>query len=70
VEKYPRYLMPNSPLYDPIELARETRNIVCRIGPKGLERKYTAFYVTGVYGELLQAILLAAASGVCFAGLI
>jgi len=52
VERYPRYITPTSPLYDPIELARETENIVCRTGPKGLERKYTAFYATGVYGGI------------------
>jgi len=34
--------------YDPVELARETERIVCARH----KRKYTAFYVTGVYGGI------------------
>ncbi len=45
---YPRFLMPGSKPFDPLELARETERIACR----GDERKYTAFYATGVYGGI------------------
>jgi len=48
VESYPRLLTPSSPRFDPVELARRTEQIVC----KGKERKYTAFYCTGVYGGI------------------
>lgn len=49
---YQRYLTPSSKPFDPIELAKITERIVCRPGPKGQERKYTAFYATGVYGGI------------------
>ena len=45
---YPCFLTPGFEPFDPIELARETERIVCR----GDERKYTAFYATGVYGGI------------------
>ena len=45
---YPRYLTPDSELFDPVALACETERIVCR----GAERKYTKFYATGVYGGI------------------
>jgi len=48
VESYPRLLTPSSPRFDPVELARRTEQLVCR----GNERKYTAFYCTGVYGGI------------------
>jgi len=35
-----------------VELAKETEKIVTRKGPHGLERKYEAFYATGVYGGI------------------
>jgi uncharacterized Fe-S cluster-containing radical SAM superfamily protein len=38
--------------FDALELARETERIVTREGPEGLERKYTDFYATGVYGGI------------------
>jgi len=50
--KYPRFLTPSSEPFDPVELMRATEAIVCRRGPEGLERKYTAFYATGVYGGI------------------
>jgi len=43
--KYPRFITTQTAPLDPIELAKETENIVCR----GNERKYTDFYATGVY---------------------
>jgi len=42
---YPRFIKPGFEPFDPVELAKETEKIVCR----GNERKYTAFYATGVY---------------------
>ena len=45
---YPRYVTPSFEPFDPIRLARETEEIVCR----GDGRKYTDFYATGVYGGI------------------
>ena len=45
---YPRFLTPTSAKFDPVELARRTERIVCR----GNKRKYTDFYVVGVYGGI------------------
>ena len=45
---YPRFLMPGFEPFDPLWLARETERVVCR----GDERKYTAFYATGVYAGI------------------
>jgi len=42
---YPRFIKPGFEPFDPVELAKDTEKIVCR----GNERKYTAFYATGVY---------------------
>ncbi|MFB0500642.1 MAG: radical SAM protein [Candidatus Hadarchaeaceae archaeon] len=48
MKTYPRFITPGFEPFDPIELARETEKIICR----GNERKYTAFYATGVYGGI------------------
>ena len=45
---YPRYVRPGFEPFDPVQLARETEEIVC----KGDARKYTDFYATGVYGGI------------------
>jgi len=45
---YPRCVRPGFEPFDPIELASETEKIVCR----GDARKYTDFYVVGVYGGI------------------
>ncbi len=42
---YQRMLIRGFKPFNPLELARRTEEIVCR----GEERKYTAFYATGVY---------------------
>lgn len=47
--KYQRFLTPNFKPFNPLELARETEKIVTRLGPEGLERKYTDFYSVPVY---------------------
>lgn len=48
MKAYPRYITPGFEPFDPVELARKTERIVCR----GDERKYTAFYATGVYSGI------------------
>jgi uncharacterized Fe-S cluster-containing radical SAM superfamily protein len=48
---YQRYLQPGHAPFDPLELARQTEQIVCR-GPLLADRKYTKFYCTGVYGGI------------------
>ena len=45
---YPRYITPGFEPFDPVQLARETEEIVC----KGDARKYNDFYATGVYGGI------------------
>jgi len=47
-DKYQRYLEPGFTPFDPLELAKQTEEIVCR----GNRRKYTKFYCTGVYGGI------------------
>jgi len=59
---YPRFVTPSSEPFDPVELARETEKIVTRKGPSGLERKYEAFYATGVYGGIATGYCV----GCCF----
>jgi len=49
---YPRFVTADFQLFDPVELAKETEKIVTRKGPYGQERKYEAFYATGVYGGI------------------
>ncbi|MEW5761252.1 MAG: radical SAM protein [Candidatus Thermoplasmatota archaeon] len=43
-----RYLTKETIPYDPLKLAKETEEIVC----KEDKRKYTSFYATGVYGGM------------------
>jgi len=59
---YPRFVIPDYEPFDPVELARETEKIVTRKGPNGLERKYEAFYATGVYGGIATGYRV----GCCF----
>jgi len=47
--KYQRFLTPDFKPFNPLELARETEQIVTREGSDGLERKYTDFYSVPVY---------------------
>ena len=58
---YQRFLTPESKLFDPLELARETAKMVTREGPEGLERKYTGFYSVPVY----RGIATGYAAGCC-----
>ena len=48
MREYPRYVAENWIPFDPVELVKRTEAIVCR----GDERKYTDFYVVGVYGGI------------------
>ncbi|MCR8455676.1 MAG: radical SAM protein [Candidatus Korarchaeota archaeon] len=50
ISKYPRFVTKNWEPFDAVELARLTEKIVCR--EKDAARKYTAFYVAGVYGGI------------------
>jgi len=45
---YPRFITSGFELFDPVKLAGKTESIVCRSD----ERKYTAFYATGVYSGI------------------
>ncbi len=47
--KYQRFL---TPTFNPLDLAKDTEKIVTKIGPGGLERKYTDFYSVPVYGGI------------------
>ena len=62
LKSYPRFVTPNFKPFDAVELARETEKIVTRRGPHGLERKYEAFYATGVYGGIATGYCI----GCCF----
>jgi len=59
---YPRCVTPDFEPFDPVELARETENIVTRNGRNGQERKYEAFYAVGVYGGISTGYCI----GCCF----
>ena len=52
LKEYTRFVTPSFEPFDPVELVKETEKIVTRKGPRGLERKYEAFYATGVYGGI------------------
>jgi len=47
--EYQRFLTPDFKPFNPLELAKQTEQIVTRQGPEGLERKYTDFYSVPVY---------------------
>jgi len=49
---YPRFVTPHFQPFDPVELVKKTEKTVTQRGPRGLERKYEAFYATGVYGGI------------------
>ncbi|NIM59887.1 MAG: radical SAM protein [Candidatus Aminicenantes bacterium] len=56
-----RFLTPKFKPFDPLELARETENIVTRCGKEGLERKYVGIYSAPVY----RGIATGYAAGCC-----
>ncbi len=49
MKEYQRFLTPDFKPFDPLELFKETEQIVTRKGNEGLERKYTNFYSVPVY---------------------
>lgn len=49
IKDYQRFLTQYSKPFDPLELAKETENLVTREGPEGLERKYVGIYSAPVY---------------------
>jgi uncharacterized Fe-S cluster-containing radical SAM superfamily protein len=49
MKEYQRFLTPRFKPFNPLELARETERMVTRVGPEGLERKYTGFQSRPVY---------------------
>jgi uncharacterized Fe-S cluster-containing radical SAM superfamily protein len=59
--KYQRFLTQGFEPFDPLELVKETEQIVTREGPKGLERKYTGFYSVPAYGGVATGF----AAGCC-----
>ncbi|NIR87988.1 4Fe-4S cluster-binding domain-containing protein, partial [Candidatus Bathyarchaeota archaeon] len=61
MEGYQRFLAQGFRPFDPLELAKETEEIVTREGPEGLERKYTDFYSVPVY----RGIATGYAAGCC-----
>lgn len=52
MREYQRFLTPGFVPFDPLELARETEEIVTREGPEGLERTYGGVYSAPVYGGI------------------
>ena len=52
MKEYQRFLVPGFTPFDPLELARETEEIVTREGLEGLERKYVGIYSAPVYGGI------------------
>ncbi len=52
---YQRFLTPEFKPYNPLELAKETEEIITREGENGLERKYNGFYSAPVYGGIATA---------------
>jgi uncharacterized Fe-S cluster-containing radical SAM superfamily protein len=53
-KEYPRFILPSSRPFGPVELIQQTEKIVC----SGNKRKYTNFYATGVYGGIATGYTL------------
>jgi uncharacterized Fe-S cluster-containing radical SAM superfamily protein len=52
IKKYQRFLKPDFKPFDPLELTKQTEEIVTRKGREGLERKYVGIYSAPVYGGI------------------
>ena len=52
---YPRYTSKYFSPFDPVDLAKKTEDIVCRDEGSSQSRKYTEFYVAGVYRGIVTA---------------
>ncbi|MFX1476403.1 MAG: radical SAM protein [Promethearchaeota archaeon] len=55
-DAFPTLVTPNTPPFDQLELAKEAQRHVCRNSDAA--RKYTSFYVAGVYGGIATAYAL------------
>ncbi len=51
IKTYQRFLKPDFEPFDPLELTKQTEEIVTRKGREGLERKYVGIYSAPVYME-------------------
>ena len=56
--RYPRFITPDFRPYDVIEISNITRSIVCRHVKRVEERKYTDFYVAGVYRGIVTGCVV------------
>ncbi len=56
--KYPRFITHNWKPYDVVEVTELTRKIVCRKIGGVEERKYTSFYVAGVYRGIVTGCVV------------
>lgn len=63
---YPRFLTVGFKPFDPILLAKETEKLVLRFKDGRWERKYTAFYATGVYGGIATGYAVGCCLRCCF----
>lgn len=52
IKTYQRFLKPEFIPFDPLELAKETEEVVTQRGKEGLERKYVGIYSAPVYGGI------------------
>jgi len=55
VKDYPRFWRPGNKPFNPLKLAEKTEKIVCRREENKVSRKYTHFYVAGVYRGIVTA---------------
>ena len=46
-------MAPDFKPFNPLELAKETEQMVTRLGDEGLERKYVGVYSAPVYGRIV-----------------
>jgi uncharacterized Fe-S cluster-containing radical SAM superfamily protein len=61
IKTYQRFLSPDFKPFDPLELAKQTEEIVTRRSREGLERKYVGIYSAPVYGGIASGY----AAGCC-----
>lgn len=52
MKKYQRFIVPGFEPLEPLELAKQTEEIVTREGLEGLKRKHADFYSVPVYGGI------------------
>ncbi len=64
--EYPRFLTPTMKRFDPADLAGDTERLVVRHRNGECERKYEAFYCTGVYGGVATGYAVGCCLRCCF----